>query len=185
MKRAGWILLAVLFVVTGLGVGLVAFWQSTHPANPSSPSSSTTKAPVCSNNPSIQLNTEPAKSKLAGAKLSDFTPVAHVPSLSCIDVKLGSTGQAVQSSSTIIANYTGALASTGVIFQSSLDNNGQPFSTALSGVIPGWQQGLLGMRAGGERRLLIPASLAYGSQAQSGIPANSDLVFDITVLEVQ
>jgi FKBP-type peptidyl-prolyl cis-trans isomerase len=186
MRRAGWVLLAVLFVVTGLGVGLVAFWQSTHPSNPSTPSS-TSQAPNCANNPEIQMNVEPTSGKLAGTKLSDFTPVAHIAKLTCSDIKIGSSGQAVQSSSTVTANYTGAVAATGVIFQSSLDNNGQPFSAALSGVIVGWQQGLLGMRAGGERRLYIPAAEAYGANppSGSGIPANADLVFDITVLAVQ
>lgn len=190
LKRAGWIFLAALFVITGLGVGLVAFWQGTHPSNNSSTNSSQTQtanlpAAKCTSDPSITFNAPTGSQKLAGAQLADFTPVSKIANLSCIDVKVGTSGKAVQSSSTITANYTGAVASTGIIFQSSLDNNGQPFTQALSGLIPGWQEGLVGMKAGGERRLMIPSSLAYGNQAQTGIPANSDLVFDITVLAVQ
>ena len=182
-----WLFMALLFVVTGLGVGVYAFWQSTHPPSDSSTNTAAqTQGLKCSNNPALQFNVAGA-TKLAGAQLADFTPMPHINSLACIDAKVGSSGQAVQSSSTVVANYTGAVAATGKIFQSSLDNGGQPFSKALSGVIPGWQEGLLGMRAGGERRLLIPAALAYGATppASSGIPANADLVFDITVLAVQ
>jgi FKBP-type peptidyl-prolyl cis-trans isomerase len=80
-------------------------------------------------------------------------------------------------------HYTGALAKDGTIFQSSLDT-GQPISFSLSGVIQGWQQGIPGMKEGGTRRLIIPASLAYGSQANGTIPANSDLVFDVQLIKI-
>ena len=187
-KRAGWALLAGLFLITGLGVGLLAFWQATHPAkNTQNTSTSTTQSIKCADDPSIQFNTSTGSAKLAGAKLSDYTPLPKLTAVECTDVKVGTIGQAVASSSSITANYTGAVAATGVIFQSSLDNNGQPFTTAISGVIPGWQEGLLGMKAGGERRLFVPAALAYGANppAGSGIPANADLVFDVSVIAVQ
>lgn len=193
LKRAAWLSLALLFLVTGLGVGVVAFWQATHPAKDSSQSQ------TCVNDSSVQFNAESNKSRLAGAKLSDFKPVAQISSLSCIDAKVGTSGQMISSGSIILANYTGALASNGVIFQSSLDNGGQPFSTALTGVIPGWQKGLLGMKAGGERRLLVPTALAYGARGSCqvvnpkdqtkcdsyAIPPNADLVFDISIIAVQ
>jgi len=185
-----WLFMALLFVVTGLGVGVYAFWQGTHPYKPlaNTTPSSQSEAPTCTSEPSLQIAGSSATGgKLAGTKLVNFTPVAHVASLSCIDAKVGTGSKSVVSSSTVTANYTGAVAATGKIFQSSLDNNGQPFTAALSGVISGWQQGLLGMKAGGERRLLIPAALAYGANppAGSGIPSNADLVFDITVILIQ
>jgi len=62
----------------------------------------------------------------------------------------------------------------------------QPFSTALvsgpSGVIAGWVQGLVGMRVGGRRELIIPPALAYKNQANGTIPANSTLIFVIDLL---
>jgi FKBP-type peptidyl-prolyl cis-trans isomerase len=73
--------------------------------------------------------------------------------------------------------------SNGVIFDASADHGG-PISFPLSGVIAGWSQGIPGMKVGGSRRLLIPANLAYGSQGNSGIPPNSDLVFDVTVTKI-
>jgi FKBP-type peptidyl-prolyl cis-trans isomerase len=120
------------------------------------------------------------KNKLEGTKLEGFTPVDQVTELKTEDLTVGTGKEVTSVNDTITADYTGALAKTGVIFQSSLDS-GQPFTTQLSGVIEGWQKGVIGMKEGGKRRLLVPAAQAYGSQAQQGIPANSDLVFDITL----
>jgi FKBP-type peptidyl-prolyl cis-trans isomerase len=122
--------------------------------------------------------------KLEGTKLSNFTPTDDVPELKTEDLKVGSGKEVTSVNDTVTADYTGALASTGVIFQSSLDS-GQPFTTQLTGVIEGWQKGLIGMKEGGERRLIIPSAEAYGPNAQQGIPANSNLVFDITLHKVQ
>ncbi len=182
LHRLGWLFLVVLFTVTGLGVGVVGFWQYTH--QPSSNSKSdTSQAMKCSVDPNIPETKALDGSKLKGTKLAGFTPTSKVDLLKCIDVKVG-TGAAVQSSSTLTANYTGAVAATGVIFESSLDS-GQPFSTSLNQLIPGWQTGLLGMKAGGTRRLLIPSVSAYGAQPPPGIPANADLVFDISLISAQ
>ncbi|HSW85659.1 MAG TPA: FKBP-type peptidyl-prolyl cis-trans isomerase [Candidatus Saccharimonadales bacterium] len=122
--------------------------------------------------------------KLQGTKLANFTPVASISQLQSIDSTAG-TGSPVTSGSKVTVDYTGAVASTGVIFQSSKDS-GQPVSFSLSQVIAGWSQGIPGMKVGGTRRLLIPASLAYGPKppAGSGIPANADLVFDVTLHSV-
>jgi FKBP-type peptidyl-prolyl cis-trans isomerase FkpA len=122
------------------------------------------------------------ENKLEGTKLANFTPVASVPQLKVEDTTPG-TGETVKAGDTVTVDYTGALANNGTIFQSSLDT-GQTVSFPLSGVIAGWSQGIPGMKVGGTRRLLIPASLAYGSQAQNGIPANSDLVFDVTLHKI-
>ena len=64
---------------------------------------------------------------------------------------------------------------------------GQPFSFRIGagGVIRGWDQGVVGMKAGGLRRLIIPPALAYGSAGQGSVPPNATLVFDIELLSVQ
>lgn len=66
------------------------------------------------------------------------------------------------------------------------NKKGKPFSFKLGvgEVIKGWDIGVVGMMAGSERRLTIPAKLAYGNKAQPGIPANSELVFDIKCISV-
>jgi hypothetical protein len=127
--------------------------------------------------------------KLQGTCLSGFVPVDNnsVTSLKITDLKVG-TGAAATSTSTVGVLYTGAVADTGVIFQSSLDSSPDPVSFALNGgVIVGFQDGIVGMKIGGERQLLIPASDAYGANppANSGIPANAALVFNVTLLSVK
>lgn len=129
-----------------------------------------------------QSTTTGSKSNmLEGTQLKDFTPVSSVPQLQTIDTTVG-TGDEVKAGDTVTVDYTGAVAATGTIFQSSLDS-GQPVSFGLDQVIAGWTQGVPGMKVGGTRRLLIPAALAYGANppSGSGIPANADLVFDITL----
>jgi FKBP-type peptidyl-prolyl cis-trans isomerase len=119
--------------------------------------------------------------KLEGTALSGWTPTPSIATLQEQDLTPG-TGDEVKSGATVTVDYTGAVAATGTIFQSSIDT-GQTVSFPLANVIAGWTQGVPGMKVGGTRRLLIPASLAYGSNPPqgSGIPANADLVFDITL----
>src|SRR5262249_40950930 len=121
---------------------------------------------------------------LQGTKLANFAPGTAIPTLKTEDTTPG-TGTEVKAGDTVTVDYTGAVAATGVIFQSSKDV-GQPVSFSLSQVIPGWSQGIPGMKVGGTRRLLIPAPLAYGAKPPtgSGIPANADLVFDVTLHKI-
>jgi hypothetical protein len=93
------------------------------------------------------------------------------------DVKKG-TGTAVAAGDKITVSYTGYLLN-GTVFDSN-----SHFSTTLvnTSLIQGWVDGIPGMQPGGERRLDIPASLAYGSTGQGSIPPNADIVFDITLI---
>lgn len=95
------------------------------------------------------------------------------------------TGAEAQAGQTVTVNYTGTLTD-GTKFDSSYDRS-QPFSFQLGGgqVIKGWDQGVVGMKVGGKRKLTIPPDLGYGAQAVSTIPANSTLVFEIELLEVK
>ena len=119
-----------------------------------------------------------------GTKLKGFTPLTtKLTHLEISDISKG-TGATVNSGATVTANYVGALASTGVIFDSSSAHGGaQTFP--LSGVIQGWQLGIPGMKVGGTRELLIPAAMAYGSKSVGNIPANSDLVFIVNVVSTK
>jgi len=94
-------------------------------------------------------------------------------------------GPPVLPSSTVTVNYVGVLYSNGKVFDASW-NRGMPTTFPLSGVIPGWTQGLVGMKVGGRRELIIPPSLAYGATGSPPtIPPNATLVFVIDMLGVQ
>lgn len=119
--------------------------------------------------------------------------VALKDGLQYIDIKVGN-GAPVQANSSISVQYTGWLASTCHEFDSSYDRGGQAFPTQLGQgqVIKGWDEGLVGMKVGGIRRLLIPAALGYGSTGsqadQNGvqaIPPNALLVFDVQMVSVK
>lgn len=122
--------------------------------------------------------------KYEGTKLAGFTPRDHVVELEITDIEPGA-GSQVPEGATITAHYTGALCKNGIIFQSSHDF-GKPITFGLNQVIKGWAQGVPGMKVGGMRRLIIPADMAYGSSSPApNIPAHSDLVFDIELIEVK
>jgi peptidylprolyl isomerase len=96
------------------------------------------------------------------------------------------TGKTVASGQTITVNYVGVLYKTGKEFDSSW-KTGQPFTTTLSAssVIPGWVQGIVGMKVGGRRELIIPPSLGYGAAGSPPtIPPNSTLIFIVDLLSV-
>jgi FKBP-type peptidyl-prolyl cis-trans isomerase len=119
-----------------------------------------------------------------GTKLTNFEPREKVNELEIIDLEVG-TGDEVPEGATITAHYTGALCKNGIIFQSSHDF-GKPISFGLNQVIKGWTDGVPGMKVGGMRRLIIPSEMAYGSaRAASNIPPNSDLVFDIELIDIK
>ncbi len=164
---------AVLFLGTSLGLSFEVLWQMHENNNPSSSSTSDSSSSAAANESSTQT--------LEGTKMQNFTPITHIDKLQEIDTTVG-TGAEVKAGDTVTVDYTGAVAATGVVFQSSLDS-GQPVSFSLSQVIQGWTEGIPGMKVGGTRRLLIPAALAYGANppSGSGIPANADLVFDVTL----
>ena len=80
-------------------------------------------------------------------------------------------------------NYTGYLTN-GTVFDSSVGKTPFQFTFGVGQVIAGWDQGLVGMRAGGTRTLIIAPSLGYGANANGPIPANSILVFTVTLVSV-
>lgn len=108
------------------------------------------------------------------------------------DVKLG-TGEMATAGKNVSVHYTGWLYDAsapdhhGKKFDSSRDRN-EPFGFTLGAgrVIKGWDQGVEGMKVGGERTLIIPASMGYGARGAGGvIPPNATLVFDVELLGVQ
>lgn len=95
------------------------------------------------------------------------------------------TGEVAKAGDKLVMHYTGTL-SDGTKFDSSLDR-GQPFEFTLGAgdVIQGWDQGIVGMKVGGKRKLTVPPELGYGATGQGSIPPNATLIFDVELLEIK
>ena len=111
------------------------------------------------------------------------TGLRNVDGVTIDDRTIGSGPQA-KLGQRVNMRYVGKL-SNGKVFDSN--TKGKPFSFILGKgeVIKGWDIGIQGMQPGGERRMTIPANLAYGKQTMPGIPANSTLTFDVKLLAVK
>lgn len=126
---------------------------------------------------------------VAGCGNSPATPSVNAP-FSQSDLRVGS-GTEAANGNTLTVNYSGWLYNAsltdqkGPLFDTSA--GAQPFSFTLgsSEVIKGWDQGLVGMKVGGLRRLVVPPSLAYGSARFGPIPPNATLLFEVELLDVQ
>ena len=123
------------------------------------------------------------------AGMTDTMPDPNAPNwvaqgaqgLKTWDVAQGS-GEPVQAGDSITVFYSGWLASNGTRFDSRRSPS-PPATFNLNGLIQGWQQGIVGMRPGGIRRLFVPAALGYGAAGSPpNIPANADLVFEIKLI---
>jgi FKBP-type peptidyl-prolyl cis-trans isomerase len=181
--------LLIVPATVALGVGLAACGGSSN-GIVLAPSGGQTEAAVTAAAPTTSTPTTSTASVTTPAPPSPLSkkPVVTVPTgpapkkLVVKDLIVGH-GKAATASSTVTVNYVGVLYKNGKEFDSSW-KRGQPATFPLNGVIPGWTQGLPGMKVGGRRELIIPPSLGYKNQPQSGIPANSTLVFVIDLLSV-
>lgn len=127
---------------------------------------------------------------LAGCTDSPASPSGSAP-FRQTDLLIG-TGDTAASGNELTVNYTGWLydetkpEGKGQQFDSSLSTGRTPlvFTLGRGDVIAGWDQGLVGMRVGGVRRLVIPPALAYGGTRRGMIPPFATLVFDVELIEV-
>ena len=107
------------------------------------------------------------------------------PQLTAQDITVG-TGDVAEAGETVTVNYVGQFTN-GTVFDSSTQPGRSPFTFILGAgqVIKGWDQGIVGMKVGGKRTLIVPPELGYGSTDYGPIPANSTLVFQVELLSVQ
>jgi peptidylprolyl isomerase len=116
----------------------------------------------------------------------DMADAVTTPSgLKYVDEVVGS-GDAPEKGKKVKVHYTGTLTS-GKKFDSSVDR-GQPFefTIGIGQVIRGWDEGVMGMKVGGKRQLIIPSDLGYGARgAPPAIPPNAELIFDVELLGVR
>ncbi len=182
-RRFGSLFLAGIFIFTSLAFTGILLWQSRSSQQDNSANDDIPEEVRQQLEAQQELNEE--GDTMEGTALSNFSASSQpITELQSIDIKEG-TGEVVGEGATITAHYTGALVSTGLIFQSSHDG-GEPFTSPLSGLIQGWQKGIPGMKVGGTRRLIIPYAMAYGEAGSPpSIPARADLVFDIELVSVE
>jgi peptidylprolyl isomerase len=114
-----------------------------------------------------------------------ITPGDPVAQLEVTDVIVG-TGEAVPAGATVTADYVGYGGASGQMFDASW-LRGEPATFPLPNVILGWQEGLVGMQAGGRRLLVIPAELGYGNNPPpgSGIEAGETLIFVVDLVSFE
>jgi len=163
MKTIPVILTVVVVIIL---VGWFLSRSSQAPTHEASPSPTATASPL----PSASQSPGPVITKAGGLKIQDLVV---------------GTGEEAKNGKILSVHYTGTLEN-GTKFDSSLDR-GQPFNFVLGAgqVIQGWEQGFVGMKVGGKRKLIIPPSLGYGSTGAGGvIPPNATLIFEVELLGV-
>ncbi|KAI9053531.1 hypothetical protein LZ554_002486 [Drepanopeziza brunnea f. sp. 'monogermtubi'] len=124
---------------------------------------------------------KPAVAETKESKGKATLGVKMVNGVKIDDKKLGS-GPACKKGNKVAMRYIGKLEN-GKVFDSNKSGKAFSFKLGTGEVIKGWDIGVAGMQVGGERRLTIPANLAYGSKGVPGIPGNSTLIFDIKLLD--
>jgi peptidylprolyl isomerase len=174
-----------VLVAAATTVGLAACGSSKAPGIVQAPSGGATQASTPASTPTTaSTSTTPAVPKALSKKPVVAVPTGPAPAhLVTKDLVVG-TGPTAAAGQTITVNYVGVLYKGGKQFDASWDRN-QTFTTPLSNgsVIPGWVQGIAGMKVGGRRMLIIPPNLAYGATGQPPtIPANATLVFVVDLL---
>ncbi len=165
---------ALLFLGSACALTIFVIFQSTSGTNTANPT--TTAQKTCSS----------SQSETALPAPEIYKPDGAVTSLQSTDLQPGSGAEA-KAGDCLVVKYYGTLASNGTKFDEDFtDATAFAFTLGQGKVIEGWDKGMVGMKSGGTRRLVIPAAQAYGSQSPSAaIPANSDLVFTVKLLRIQ
>lgn len=164
------------------GIGIAALLAACGSSSSSS-SSSQTSAAEAQTSAAGAAPTTPTSGPLS--KEPTVTPPGGSPPHALVTKEIiPGTGKVAKAGDHVTVNYVGVLYSDGSKFDASWDRN-EPFSFTLGAheVIPGWEQGVAGMRVGGRRELIIPSALAYGPRGSPPkIPPNETLIFVVDLL---
>lgn len=124
---------------------------------------------------------------LTGCQKSETTPLSSTEEESGLKIEIlrAGDGETAKDGDFVVVHYVGTLTD-GTKFDSSRDR-GQPFPFALGSgqVIPGWDQGVAGMKIGELRKLTIPPELAYGERGLGPVPGNATLIFEVELMEIK
>jgi peptidylprolyl isomerase len=194
-KRSTWAGAAIgTAAVLAVGIFLIVHFAG----GSSSKKPSAAVSPAAAATPSVTPTAAAAKAPVKCAKISPNPTAKGQPTipqpkgkltgkLVIKDVKKGH-GPAAKSGSSLSVDYIGVSCDTGKVFDATYKDGGKPFTVKPLGkaaVITGWNKGLIGVKAGGIRELVIPASEAYGTQGSGAIAPNDTLVFLVTVKSVK
>lgn len=196
-------------------VVIIAVVVSSHKSTPTAGKTSAAAAPpttAAASTPATPSTSAPALPTAAcgkpggnavtfrGVRVSGATDLKHGPKitskataappmLQCADLVVG-TGAVARPTSMVSVRYTGVLYRNGTQFDSSWKKGSAPISFSLTGVVPGFTQGIGGagavapMRVGGRRLMILPSALGYGAQGNGPIPPNAPLVFIVDLVKV-
>lgn len=166
---------AILFFVTSIALTVVVVITMIQDGN-KKPADATAAADGC--------QATQAEAALPAPEV--YKPDGTVTELAKTDLETGS-GAAAKAGDCLVVKYYGTLAADGTLFDETYTKpTAFAFVLGQGSVIKGWDQGLVGLKVGGTRRLVIPPALAYGDQAQGdAIPANAALVFVVKLLRIQ
>jgi peptidylprolyl isomerase len=165
---------AILFLVTGSALTIMVVWDTMHNKSDQTTTSSTTSSCTIS-------TVEEAGSTLEVPEI--YKPGKALTAVETTDLTVGS-GAAAKAGDCLIMKYYGTLASDGTKFDENFTTTSAlQFKLGASQVITGWDEGVVGMKVGGVRRIAIPYAKAYGETGQGSIPAKADLVFVVKLLK--
>ena len=168
---------AALFLITASALTIAVVYDMVSNKNNATTTPSTTAANCSIDATVATTETLPAPTV--------YKPSGAVSALESTDLTVG-TGATAKNGSCLQMKYYGTLASDGTMFdQNYTKQTLLQFQLGAGQVIPGWDQGLVGMKVGGTRRLVIPASLAYGAQGSGSVPANATLVFVVKLISIK
>jgi FKBP-type peptidyl-prolyl cis-trans isomerase FkpA len=166
----------IVFVVVGAGIIAGAMWYANNmlEGQPLASQSQTQD----------QVAGTTTQDQAQNQTTTNSTSTKNMDTLKITDVTVG-TGAVAQNGDVVTVNYTGTF-DDGTVFDSSLKPGHTPFSFTLGtgGVIKGWDLGVLGMKVGGKRELVVPPDLGYGPSAYGPIPGGSTLHFTVELLSV-
>lgn len=176
------LVIVVVFAVSSLALSAWVIWDQVTNKDTTSQTDDTTAGNEVASDDSCTMDT-PAANALAAPEV--FKPSGDITALETTDLTPGN-GDAVAAGDCLVAKYYGTLASDGKMFDENFTQaTGLQFQVGVGQVIPGWDEGLIGMKVGGTRRLVIPSDKAYGDQGSGSIPANSDLVFVVKLESIK